>query len=610
MKQTINFATESKIGSYESTDQTSAFSTEDMEYPLVFDTPEHKAIFENGLSPSSKNLIIPMEFHNTFDEVNLAVEKYGQFIEEKSPQENAEFLSSISEDNQGYVDYSAMNQRKMIPDIICNNGFELEGDSTPNAFTNKPCLHKEKSDCYAQTAVQQELNSSTNTKTISMTLNSNKNFTLSHKLTSHELSKMIIRSIPMFICEEQIYIRKNNYYQRKSHTEIQRTVKSWLEKNNIPDVKPMQINEIISLIFMEESLVKHADSLNKYYIAFQNGVLNIFDGILYSHNPQYLITYLIECNYASNQTACPCFNKFLHNVTGGDKILEKRIWQMLGYLLSPDTGGKAIFLLQGISNSGKSVLSELIKSLFSSEAVMPLDVHKLGSRFSASNLVGKALCISGDMTAEPLNSNSTSKLKQFSGNDFISCDVKHSAMVSFYGRAKFVLVTNHPLLTRERDDAFVERIITIPFNFTTPPEDRDRYLIDKLKAERDAIATIATQYYFDLVSKNYKFDGEYIMNSASGIILNPSNDNDIPSNVFKFIHRFFEMAKNDGVFTEDAHQLYMSEYGYIDKKHFSTHFSNISNQLFGATKDRQRRTPVDNAISYVSGIRFKGGDKN
>ena len=113
MKQTINFATESKKRSDEYTVQTSAFRTEDMEYPLVFDTPEHKALFENGLSPSSKNLIIPMEFHNTFDEVNLAVEKYGLFIEEKSPQENAKISTSISEDNQGYVDYSAMNQRKI-----------------------------------------------------------------------------------------------------------------------------------------------------------------------------------------------------------------------------------------------------------------------------------------------------------------------------------------------------------------------------------------------------------------------------------------------------------------------------------------------------------------
>ena len=203
---------------------------------------------------------------------------------------------------------------------------------------------------------------------------------------------------------------------------------------------------------------------------------------------------------------------------------------------------------------------------------------------------------------------STSKLKQFSGNDFISSDVKHSAMVSFYGRAKFVLVTNHPLLTEERDDAFVERIITIPFDYPTPPERRDRDLILKLKAERDAIATIAVQYYFDLVRHNYKFEGEYIMNESTGILQNASDNKDVDVNVYKFLRMFFEFSENDGIFTDDAHKLFINEFGYIDKKHFSTHFCEMAHELFCTTKERRRRNPNSNPISYISGIRLKGGE--
>ena len=212
------------------------------------------------------------------------------------------------------------------------------------------------------------------------------------------------------------------------------------------------------------------------------------------------------------------------------------------------------------------------------------------------------------MTADPLNADSTSKLKQFSGNDFISCDVKYGAMVSFYGRAKFILVTNHPLLTSERDDAFVERIVTIPFDYATPLESRDRYLIDKLNAEKDAIATRAVQYYWDLVGRNYDFEGDYNMNSSQGILQNVGESKDVEASIYQFLQCRFEPSDDEGIFTDDAHNLFINKYGYIDKKHFSNHFSFLSQQLFGAQKVRRRRPSATNPISYILGIRLKEGE--
>lgn len=609
MTQTKNFATESEKVASECATTKSTLKVEDEQYPFIFDTLEQKELFEKGSPGSSEQLIDPMLQYNSAEEARAAIDKYGLFVVGQPSQtvpifdRKEEILPYEDEEPKGWFDHAVMPEAKKASDIIRNN-----------VSVTKNASVAEESDEYSKTIVgslkkQIQQNASENeVKTISMIAAQKERKPLMHKPSSYELSKMIIRSIPMFICEEQLYMRQTHFYQRKSYIDIQRAIKSWFEKNNMPEVKPTLINEIITLIFMEETLVKKADDLNQYVIAFQNGLLNIYDGTFYPHNPQYLITYLVECNYIPNRAICPCFDAFLHDITGGDMALQTRIWQMLGYLISPDTRGKAIFLLQGISNSGKSVLAELIKSFFSHEAVMPLDVHNIGSRFSASNLVGKALCISGDMTSDPLSSNSTSKLKQFSGNDFISSDVKHSAMVSFYGRAKFVLVTNHPLLTEERDDAFVERIITIPFDYPTPLERRDRDLILKLKAERDAIATIAVQYYFDLVRHNYKFEGAYIMNESTGILQNASDNKDVDVNVYKFLRLFFELSENDGIFTDDAHKLFINEFGYIDKKHFSTHFCEMAYELFGATKERRRRNPNSNPISYISGIRLKGGE--
>ena len=514
-------------------------------------------------SNDSQALLYPMEFYKSAQDAKEAVEQYGLFVKC-----DVESISNIKKSDN---------------------------------ITNRTTLIMESPDRISEKSLSKPTEDTVQSNRLSMSK------PIQHKPTSYELSQRILNAFPIIVCEDRLYVRQTIFYQMKSYADMQRLVKSWLVQNNIPDVKTTLINEIISMIFMEESLVKKASELNKNVIAFRNGLLNIEDGQFYPHSPQILITYLIECDYIPNQAYCPCFNDFLNYITGNDIALQTRIWQTLGYILSPDTRGKAIFLLQGAPNSGKSVLAELIKSFFSDEAVMPLEAHNIGMRFSASNLIGKALCLSGDMNAEPLSSSATSKLKQFSGNDFMSSDVKHSAMIAFYGRAKFVLVTNHPLLTEERDDAFVERIVTIPFDYVKPSECRDRNLIEKLHAERNAIATIAIQYYFDLVRNNYRFEGNYTLNSSQSILKKTDENENVSSNIFKYVKNFFEKSENNGVFVDDAYRLYIKEIGYIDKKHFSTHFCEMSNRIFDGVKERRRRLPKENPISYVSGIRFIGG---
>jgi len=431
---------------------------------------------------------------------------------------------------------------------------------------------------------------------------------LSYTPSEYNIFAIIRDGISCFICEESLYVFNTKFYQKRSEREVQRMIKTLLEQFVNSPIKTKSINEIVKLLYLEEKILKNAEELNQAEIAFENGVLNIRTGAFYSHSPASLVTYLVRCNYVpSTQPCCPRFQRFLQEITGGDTELQIRILEMIGYILSPDTGAKAIFLLQGISGSGKSVLVELIKSFFSEESVMPIDVNNLGARFIASSLVGKALAISADMTSAPLKTSAVSKLKQFSGGDYVSAEVKYNPLVSFYNRSKFVLVSNHPLLTVEQDDAFVERIVTIPFEHATPPELRDRTLIAQLRAERDGIASWAIAHYFNLVKRNYLFTGSYPLNASAGILQNGGEDCRIETNAFKFLARFFEPSITEGIFTEDAYSLFIREYGYTDIKVFSNHFVRIADNLFNAEKTRRRRTPDGNPISYIKGIKLKRG---
>ena len=68
------------------------------------------------------------------------------------------------------------------------------------------------------------------------------------------------------------------------------------------------------------------------------------------------------------------FETFLRSVTGGDDALVQRIYEMIGYILAPDNHAKVLFLLQGCANSGKSVLSALIRRMFDEDAVSDLSL--------------------------------------------------------------------------------------------------------------------------------------------------------------------------------------------------------------------------------------------
>lgn len=343
-------------------------------------------------------------------------------------------------------------------------------------------------------------------------------------------------------------------------------------------------------------------------VSFQNGLLRLDSGLLVPHTPDEFVTYGIQCDYLrSGYYECPNFDAFLYHTTGGNMELIERVWQIIGYILTPDTGAKAFFLFQGVPNSGKSVLTWLIQELFNPEAVSNLDVHALNEKFAVSSLAGKALCISPDLPSGPLDDKATSKLKQLTGDDMISADVKFKERVQFRTTAKIIVVTNHALTTRQHDEAFNERIVVVPFQYSVEKEQRDPFLRDRLKLELSAIATKAIAAYGKLVQNHYHFAGDYRPNTIVGLTC----DGDMRGCVIEFLQRYFVADENGVTFMEDAYNLFIELYGSIPENVFSKLFSEYAAGMYHTTKHKKRRVSTGNPISCIMGIRLRiEGGKN
>lgn len=409
------------------------------------------------------------------------------------------------------------------------------------------------------------------------------------------------------IIDDKFYVYTGCSYVQKSHLEIARMVISVCRhKFQLPTSS--FVDGVVNMLLREPDIYVPRENIPDNLISFQNCVLDINSRKIMKHSPDFLTLYEIKGKFLTNSVTTPVFDNFLHVVTGGDIFLIERIWQAIGYMLTPDIKAKSLFLFQGVGNSGKSVLTNVILDLFSDNAVFPLDINSFSDKFALSNLVGKAICSSPDLPDKPLDERIVGKLKQITGDDQMSSDVKNKDHVKFKCSAKLIIVTNHALLTKTKDDAFYYRVCTIPFKYAIPKEKQEFKLKKKLIAEKDGIITKAINAYFRLIDNGYIFAGNYQPNEIVEYAEFP--DMDFRMKIFEFARNNFVNNNAGIVFIEDAFNCFYNRYGGITVNEFSSNFQQYVSEIYGAKKSRKRRPGATNPISCITGISFKEEDNN
>ncbi len=422
-------------------------------------------------------------------------------------------------------------------------------------------------------------------------------------VTPYQVAQQILSEKRIIVYKENLYVYNGKYYERKSQTEIIRTGfdirRETVEKLGNTSI----IEQATKIIFHDPRLVIPEESLPRNLITFENGILNIASRTFLQHSPEFITFYKIRGRYCGGLDNTPNFDAFLYNITGGDRILIERIWRIIGYILSPDTNAKSFFLFQGVPNSGKSVLVSVIQQLFEDEAVQPLDAHAFSQKFSVATLADKALCISADMPSGPLDSKSVSIIKQMTGKDTISADVKFKNRIKFQCAAKILLVSNHALLTKENDDAFYDRAIVVPFLFSVPKEEQTVDLIGRLLNERDGIVTKAVHAYFRLVQENYIFPGYYPVND---VVMQSSNANSIVTLISDFIDNNIVLDADSKCFVRDIYEAFCANGCSISFEVFSQYFSKAMKDHFpNIEKKRAYKEGSKNATWYFGGVALK-----
>ena len=423
-----------------------------------------------------------------------------------------------------------------------------------------------------------------------------------NNITPYEVTQGLIQTIPMFCIRKGWLVYQQGHYALKSSEDIKRIIMEVCRPAVEQCGSANFVDQIFKILKTEPRLFIRPD-FNCNCVAFDDCVLDLDRWEVLVPTPEILVTTHLRASLGRGErTDCPEFKRFLADVTLGNPVLQERIWQAVGYLLVPDQHGKAIILLQGRMHSGKSALANVVKHCFDDELVVALSVNEFDRRFAMSSLYGKKLCVDADLSDERLSREAVSVLKKLTGSDSISGDVKFGDYLQFTNSAKFLYGSNHVVLLPNKDAAFYDRLVVIPFARTVPLNERDFQLEEKLNAERDAIIVQALAAYRRLVKSNYRFAGEFPINAVT-----EDGGESIADSVAQFLREDCEIATGVWTPTERLYKSFVRRFGNLcNDRYFSgLLFSIALSAGYPVGKDKDRTSPKANSVWGFENLKLK-----
>lgn len=214
---------------------------------------------------------------------------------------------------------------------------------------------------------------------------------------------------------------------------------------------------------------------------------------------------LDACFVPGTDDGCPVFDGFLYHFSGGDSSVEELLVAVLGYMLLPGTPAKHMFFMGYAPHSGKSTISRFIQRVLGDASTSSLDIQDFANDFKVAQLVGRTANFGLDVAGGQLNKHAVAKIKTLTGNDSITVNAKYEPTLSHKCYAKLLFCGNEPFYLSRYDEAFYDRLICIPADYSIPEDMRDFHLEEHLYAERDQIVTRCLLAVGEVARNNWIF---------------------------------------------------------------------------------------------------------
>jgi putative DNA primase/helicase len=307
-----------------------------------------------------------------------------------------------------------------------------------------------------------------------------------------------------------IYVFREGYYQSTGENVIRQEVEKLFQP--FDNITSNFVNEVIGHIRRRTYISRRVFNKDPSLIVVENGVYNLKTGKLEDFDPDIFSINKIPVYYDSDAKS-KFISRFLEQVCP-DPDYRKTLIEWIGYHLYTDHILQNWMLIYGEENAGKSRFLELLTIFLGEKNVTHVTLQDIVyKRFMVSRLNGKLANIRADIPPNPLKYAGT--LKELTGNDWITADIKHRDPHDFKNYAKLTFSCNQVPKSEDKSTAFHKRHLIIPFTnkFSVGDITTDPHIIKKLSTKEELsgllnIALAGLKNVLDRGSIFYPFQNE------------------------------------------------------------------------------------------------------
>ena len=213
-----------------------------------------------------------------------------------------------------------------------------------------------------------------------------------------------------------------------------------------------------------------------------NGIYNIKTHVFKTHDemPEFKSLIQIPVNYDPDAD-CEEIERFLDDVLQSKGEDMKLAYEIIGYTLLQATPIAKMVVLLGPTHTGKSTFLDIVRALLGSDNVSNIGLQQLEDdsiRFARSGLYGKLANMSSDLSSKALTGDSN--VKKITAGDPISAERKGVDQFTMRPFAKLLCATNEMPTSRDKSDAWLERLVILPFEKQHRGGDAKRNYLEQL----------------------------------------------------------------------------------------------------------------------------------
>lgn len=415
------------------------------------------------------------------------------------------------------------------------------------------------------------------------------------RLNVTKLAEMIVNENKFIYLNEKIYkyIEELGYFYEVDKHKLETIIFNSLNPEILKWTVHYDIFSIRKFISLNKQVQFNEEiKNNKFHINCRNGVINLKTMELEEHNPKRFFMNVVnaryDCSISKKKFKKTYFFKFIEQIANYDEELINLIQEFMGYTLSNINNAKKLFILYGVSNSGKSTLLDLLEYMIGRENVSNVPLQRLSDEKYCAVLYNKLANIYNELPDYGIKE--LGQIKALvSESDTVNARNLYGNPFSFKNKAKLIFATNNlPKLTTmaEYDNsAFFNRILIIPFEISIKEKDQNKDLLKFMKKEVNIIFSwclIGVKRYID---NGYEFSKCMISEKYCDIY---RENEDV---IGKFIKKNIKLAKGEVTYWTDIKDclekfakdngkknITMSEYTFVKDlicKKFNTKYKKI-----------------------------------